>query len=308
MAEETAIVETTDATVKATDETKAPDPTVIADMAFDQLKPSREADDADQDDPDDTTELPEGTELVDDDGDFTPSETQTQAVKHLKYTEDELADFTKADYKAAEKAFKVQRDQERRNGQPKASDDGGEAQDQPEGTPELSELKDMEEDWDNFDTIPENVNSLNAHVKAQDGRLVAMEAELNAMRAERSEQAQSNRSEAADTFFDSQDKRTWATTFGEGPTDGFNSHSVEAKNRSKVVSRAGTLMKAAADDGDPQSYEVCLDQALKLLHPTKFTKTPKKKSRSASAAGSAKGSNAGGDTPVADMPLNAITA
>jgi hypothetical protein len=236
-------------------------------------------------------------------GEFTPTDKQIAAAKHLKYSDEEIAGMTEADFKAAVQASGRLRSQEKARGNqsPQVEDSDPETPAPSDLEARLADvdkvLKTIEgDDWD-YEDVPDMMGNMAKMVKT-------MAAEIQSLRGNTSEARKSQRVTEGLAFINDLDQRTWSPIFGKSAE--LTEFSPEKKVRQELYDLAGSLQDAASKQGRDVSYKQALDMALQTLHPERYNK-PKSPLRTPSARPTGAATRAGGAVSDANADAMALT-
>lgn len=198
------------------------------------------------------------------------SDKQLQAAKHLRYTDDEIADMTPLEVKKLEQASRRLRQKESKLGRMEQ-----ELKARQKAEPLIPDKSDAEDDEDDtfFDDEPAKSSSArqnSSELSVSDdpekwvNKVNAMAKTIADLKGQVESSQNQDATTKADQFFDELDQSVF-DQFGKGKTSSFDSDSYEAESRQKVIGRATKLQAMASDDGETISFADALDTALSMV-------------------------------------------
>lgn len=214
----------------------------------------------------------------DDAGKFTPSPQQTEAAKHLGFTDDEIRGMSPESAQVAEKASLAIRQQGSRlgrleqllkqqaagdadaAGKPAATDDG--SQDGVSRSTSFADLEEANPD-DDFEVIVEKMNAMR-------GALQDMGAKLSKSETQYQESVNHEVATDVDAFFGKLDGKIYGQ-FGVGPMSAVSKGTDQYKARQELLQSAKSVHQSHEDAGRDVPAAECLETALAIVARTQYT-------------------------------------
>lgn len=214
----------------------------------------------------------------DDAGKFAPSPQQTEAAKHLGFTDDEISHMTPESAQVAEKASLAIRQQGSKlgrleqqllkqqaagdadaAGKPAATDDG--SQDGASRT-SIADLQEASPD-DSFEEIVEKMNAMR-------GALQDMGTKLSKSETQYQESVNNEVATDVDAFFGKLDGKIYGQ-FGAGPMSAVSNGTDQYKARQELLQEAKTIHQVHEDAGRDVPTAKCLEMALAIVAHAQYT-------------------------------------